>query len=95
MCLRYLEKSAEAAQLLLEPKCQNAAFTATDLHSRYELDDVTQASAWSHKLAPTATHYHMQSKLGVLALGVLALGVLPCDFCTRQVTAWFPAGCLP
>ena len=68
----------------------NAALTAADLHAQYELDDVSQTSAWSHKSAPTATHYHMQSKLGVLALGVL-----PCDFCTRQVTAWFPAGCLP
>ena len=65
---------------------QNAALLATDFHSRYELDDVTQCSAWSHKLAPTATQYHVQSKLGVMALGVL-----PGDFCTQQVTKKLPA----
>ena len=44
----------------------NAALVAADLHAQYELDDVSQSSAWSHKSAPAATHCHMQSELGVM-----------------------------
>ena len=51
----------------------NAAFIASDLHSQSELDDVSEGSAWSHKSAPTATHYHMQSKLGVMPGGAWCL----------------------
>ena len=45
---------------------QKEASIATDLHTQYELDDVSQSSSWSHRLALTATHCHLQSKLGVL-----------------------------
>ncbi len=50
-----------------------AALIAADLHSQYELDDFSQGSASSHKSAPTATHYHMQSKLGVMLGGAWCL----------------------
>ena len=50
-----------------------AALLAADLHSQYELDDVSQGSAWSHKSAPTATHYRMQPKLGVMPGGAWCL----------------------
>ena len=51
----------------------NAALIAAALHSQYELDDVSRGRAWSHKSAPTDTHYHMQSKLGVTPSGAWCL----------------------
>ena len=47
-----------------------AALVAADLHTQYEFDGASQGNAWSHKVASTATHYHMQSTLGVLLGGV-------------------------
>ena len=50
---------------------------ATDLHTQFELDDVSQSSSWSHKLALTATNCHLQSKLGVLLGGAWCLARWP------------------